>query len=273
MAALYRANPSDGVAWITGASTGIGRAVARDLASQGYTVAVTSRDEERLATLANDATGLPGRIIPFPCDVTDGAGMRKLVAAIEKEAGAIALAIFNAGIYHPTRGERLDALNIINTFDINLFGVIHGLAPVTDRMRLRGRGQVVLVGSASCYFGWPSAAAYGASKAALNNFAEALKHDFDKMNIRLQVINPGFIDTPLTARNHFAMPALMPVEHAAHRMVKALHSGGFETSFPWRFTWSMKLLAMLPFALRYRIIHHLTGWKKRPLAAPRKLRD
>jgi len=273
MAALYRANPSDGVAWITGASTGIGRALALELAAQGYTVAVTARDEERLATLAKESVRGPGRILPFACDVTDGPGMRRTVAAIEAEAGPIVLAVFNAGIYHPTRGERLEPLNVINTFDINLFGVIHGLAPVADRMRRHNRGQVVLVGSASCYFGWPSAAAYGASKAALNNLAEALKHDFDKMNIRLQVINPGFIDTPLTARNHFAMPALMPIDSATQCMMRAIRSGGFETSFPWRFTLSMKLLRMLPFSLRYRIIHRLTGWKHRPLAAPRKLRD
>lgn len=273
MEALYRADPRDGVAWITGASTGIGRSLARDLVQEGYTVAVTSRDEERLATLVTETGGMPGKVIPFPCDVTDEAGMRKAIAEIERKAGPIALAVFNAGTYFPTRGERLDALNFVNTFDINLFGVLYGLAPVVDRMRARGRGQVVLVGSASSFFGWPSAAAYGASKAALNNLAEALKHDFDKMNIRLQVINPGFVDTPLTGRNRFFMPALMPVERASQRMARAFRRGGFETSFPRRFTWPMKLLRMLPFGLRYWLVHKMTGWKGRPMAAARKPRD
>lgn len=273
MEALYRADPRDGVAWITGASTGIGRSLARDLVQEGYTVAVTSRDEERLATLVTETAGLPGKVMAFPCDVTDEAGMRKAISAIEREAGSIVLAVFNAGTYFPTRGERLDALNFVNTFDINLFGVLYGLAPVVDRMRGRGRGQVVLVGSASSFFGWPSAAAYGASKAALNNLAEALKHDFDKMNIRLQVINPGFVDTPLTGRNRFFMPALMPVERASQRMARAFRRGGFETTFPRRFTWPMKLLRMLPFGLRYRMVHKMTGWKSRPMAAARKPRD
>jgi NAD(P)-dependent dehydrogenase (short-subunit alcohol dehydrogenase family) len=273
MAALYRADPRDGVAWITGASTGIGRSLARDLVLEGYTVAVTSRDEERLATLVTETAGMPGKVMPFICDVTDDIGMRKTVAEIERQAGPIVLAVFNAGTYLPTRGERLDALNIISTFDINLFGVLHGLAPVTDRMRARGRGQVVLVGSASSFFGWPSAGAYGASKAALNNLAEALKHDFDKMNIRLQVINPGFIDTPLTGRYSFFKPALMPVDSASRRMAHAFRRGGFETSFPRRFTWPMKLLRMLPFGLRFWMIHKITGWKSRPMAAARKPRD
>ncbi len=272
MAALYRAAPRDGVAWITGASTGIGRSLALELVSEGYTVAATSRDEERLATLVQETAGMPGRVLSFPCDVTDDDAMVKTVAAIESEAGPVVLSVFNAGTYFPTRGERLDVLNITKTFEINLYGVMYGLVPVVERMRQRGRGHVVMVGSASCYFGWPSAGAYGASKAALNNLAEALKHDFDKMNIRLQVINPGFVDTPLTERNNFAMPALMPVNSASRRLAKAIRFGGFETSFPLRFTLVLKLLRILPFSLRYRFVHWATGWERRPLANGRKRR-
>lgn len=267
---LYRANPQDGVAWITGASTGIGRAVARDLCGEGYTVAVTARDEERLTTLVEETRGMKGRIVPFPCDVTDEPGMLKTVAAIEKEAGPIVLAIFNAGNYFPTRGDRLDTLNILKTFEINLFGVVFGLVPVADYMRERGKGQMLLVGSASSYFGWPSASAYGASKAALNNMAEGLKYDFDKMNIRIQVVNPGFVDTPLTEKNQFSMPALMPVDKAAKRVVQAIKTGGFESSFPWRFTWFLKALRALPQPVRFWIMNRLTGWKSRPLANGRK---
>ena len=103
--ALYRASPRDGVTWITGASTGIGRALALELARKGYTVAITARDEGELAAVADEARALPGRVVAFPCDVTDEAGMEGAVAAIEKEAGPIALAILNAGAYLPTRGE------------------------------------------------------------------------------------------------------------------------------------------------------------------------
>ena len=269
---LYRARPGDGVAWVTGASTGIGRALARDLARAGYTVAATARDEDRLETLVDESSGGPGRIIPFPCDVTEEAAMLRTVAAIERDAGPIMLAVFNAGTFFPTRGERFEASNIVKTFEINLFGVAYGMVPVLDHMRARRRGHIVLVGSASAYFGWPSAAAYSASKAALNSLAEGLKHDFDKLNIRIQVVNPGFVDTPLTRKNDFSMPALMQVDDAAKRMAEGIRKGGFEISFPRRLNWPLKLLRMLPFSLRYWTVHKLTKWDKRPLAPARKPR-
>ena len=269
---LYRANPEDGVAWITGASTGIGRSLALDLARQGYVVAATARDEERLATLILEAEPLRGRVLSFPCDVTEKGAMARTVAAVEAEAGPIVLAVFNAGSFFPTRGEKLDILNMLNTFELNLFGVIFGLVPAVERMRGRGRGQVVVVGSASAYFGWPSAGAYGGSKAALNNMAEALKHDFDRLNIRLQIINPGFVKTPLTARGKFSMPFLMPVERASARMAKAFQTGGFEINFPRRLTWPLKVVRMLPVPLRYWLVHKVTGWDKRPMALRKRPR-
>ncbi|MFU0506575.1 SDR family NAD(P)-dependent oxidoreductase [Pseudaminobacter sp. NGMCC 1.201702] len=272
MPELYRANPKDGVAWITGASTGIGRALALRLAAEGYTVAATARDAERLSSLSEEASIINRNIISFPCDVTDQEQMAKTVAEIERAAGKIVLAVFNAGCYFPTRGDRLDALNILNTFDINLFGTVYGLVPVVDFMRARGRGHIVFIGSASSYFGWPSAAAYSASKAALATMAEALKYDFDKMNIRLQVLNPGFIDTPLTEKYSFYMPGLMSVDDASARMARSLRTGGFESSFPRRFTLILKALNILPFSLRYRLVRKLTGWEMRPLAKARKPR-
>lgn len=270
---LYRANPGDGVVWITGASTGIGRAVALNLCRQGYTVAATARDVERLHSLEAETAELKGRSFAFACDVTDEKAMLATINDIEAKLGPVALAIFNAGNYFPTRGDRLDTLNIINTFEINLFGVVYGLVPTAARMRERGRGQIVIVGSASSYFGWPSASSYGASKAALNNMAEGLKYDFDKMNIRIQVVNPGFVDTPLTEKNAFKMPALMKVEDAAARLIQAIESGGFETSFPQRFTWFLKVLRLLPQAARFLVLNRLTGWKSRPLSAPKRLKS
>ena len=261
--ALYRAKPKDGVAWITGASTGIGRALALDLAREGYIVAVTARDEENLTALSMEAAGLAGRIVSFPCDVTDEAGMERTVAEIEEKAGPLVLAIFNAGNYFPTRPQRLEALNFSRTFEVNVMGVIYGLVPSLDRMRERKRGHVVIVGSVTSYFGWPATAAYGGSKAALFNLAEGLKYDFDKMNIRIQVMNPGFIDTPLTRKQGFAMPAMMPVDRASRRIAGALKSGGFETTFPRRFTWILKLLRILPQPLRFWFINRVTGWHKR----------
>ncbi|TKT76709.1 SDR family NAD(P)-dependent oxidoreductase [Aquamicrobium sp. LC103] len=260
---LYRADPKDGAAWITGASTGLGRQLALDLAREGYVVAATARDEDKLATLAAEASGLPGRIVPFICDVTAEEEMERTVAAIEGAIGPIALAVFNAGIYSATRGERLETYNFVSTFNVNFFGVINGLVPVADRMRDRGFGHVAIVASVTAYLGLPSAGAYGSSKAALNNMAQSLRYDFDKLNIRLQIVNPGFINTPLTANSKFPMPALMPVEKASRRLTQGLRSGGFEVAFPRRLTWATKALSLLPQSLTYHLIRKATGWDKR----------
>jgi NAD(P)-dependent dehydrogenase (short-subunit alcohol dehydrogenase family) len=260
--ALYRASAKDGVAWITGASTGIGRALALDLAREGYTVAATARDEDNLATLVDEAKDLPGRILSFTCDVSDEAAMAAVVESLERDTGPIVLSIFNAGNYFPTRAQRLDVLNFSRTFEVNLMGVIYGLVPSVEKMRERGRGHLVIVGSVTSYFGWPATAAYGASKAALHNLAEGLKYDLDKMNIRIQVMNPGFVDTPMTRKTGTRMPALISVEEASRQIVAGMKSGRFETTFPRRFTWFLKLLRILPQPLRFWFINRATGWDK-----------
>jgi NAD(P)-dependent dehydrogenase (short-subunit alcohol dehydrogenase family) len=270
--ALYRAGAADGVAWVTGASTGIGRHLALDLAKRGYTVAATARNEDRLAELAREAGAPSGRIIPFPCDVTDEAGMRRTVEAIEAEAGPIVLAVFNAGAYFPVRGDALHADNIASTYQLNMLGVVHGLVPAVERMDQRGRGHIAIVGSVAAYGGLPMAAAYGASKAALNHMAASLKFDFDKMNIRIQIINPGFVDTPLTKNGKFPMPALLHASEAAERIVRGLERGGFEVTFPRRFTWLVKLMNLLPYPAYFALVNRAMGWRKRPLIS-RKGKD
>lgn len=267
---LYRADPKDGVAWITGASTGIGRQVAIDLARKGYKVIATASHANKFEGIEDETKGLPGSVVPLVCDVTDEAAMDRMVSRIEREHGAIALAIFNAGVYFPTNGERLEVYNFTSTFDVNLRGVINGLVPVADRMRERGHGHIVVVGSVTSYMGLPSAAAYGASKAALNSIAQSLRYDFEHLNIRIQVVNPGFVATPLTDRNKFEMPAIMPVEKASQRMLKGFASGGFEITFPRRLSWPLKLVSMLPMNLGHRIIRRATGWDERRPAFRRK---
>lgn len=261
----YRADPVHGVAWLTGGSTGIGRAVAVQLASEGYTVAVTARPEESIESLIGETASMQGRVLSFPCDVTDEAGMAVVVASIERDVGPIVLAIFNAGRYLATAGENLNVDNFRQTYAVNVFGVINGMVPVVERMRYRSRGHIVLIGSVAAYFGWPTTAAYGATKAALNNMAEALKYDFDKMNIRIQVMNPGFVDTPLTAKNPLKMYALMTVDQASTRICRAIRTGGFEVAFPRRLAWGLKLLRVMPRGFTEFVIDAATLWKARPL--------
>jgi len=268
---LYRAKPRDGVAWITGASTGLGRQLAIDLARAGYVVAATARDEARLVSLVTEAAGGPGRIVPFLCDVANETAMERTLDAIEAELGPVALAILNAGVYHPTLGERLDAFNFTSTYAVNLLGVIFGLVPLSDRMRERGFGQIAIVGSVTSYFGLPAAGAYGSSKAALNSLAQSLRFDLGKLGIRLQMVNPGFIATPLTAKNKFPMPGLLQVEDASRRLIAGLERGGFEVTFPRRLVWPMKLIRMLPQGMRHALLMRVTGWNKRRFG--RKIAD
>ena len=263
---LYRAGPADGVAWITGASSGIGRELALNLARRGYTVAVTSRDKERLDELAGQASGLAGVILSYPGDVADEAAMAEIVDAIERDAGPLALAVFNAGVFYPTRVERMQTSNFVRTYEVNLLGVIYGLVPAVAKMRVRRRGQIAFIGSVTAFSGWPAAAAYGSSKSALNHLAESLKYDLDKLNIRIQVINPGFVETVLTEKISFRMPFLMPADRAVERLARALSHGGFETSFPRRLSVALRLLSILPQPLRFALVNRLTGWDRRPVA-------
>jgi NAD(P)-dependent dehydrogenase (short-subunit alcohol dehydrogenase family) len=263
--AIYRANPTHGAVWLTGGSTGIGRALALDLARDGYTVAVTTRKEDPIDATIEAAVGLAGKILPFYCDVTDEAGMARTAKAIEETAGPIVLAVFNAGVYRPVHAEALDLSAFRQSYDVNFFGVLHGLVPVVAAMQKRGRGHIVVMGSVSSYFGWPTTSAYGGTKAALNVLAEALRYDFAKMNIRIQIMNPGFIDTPMAAKSDFEMPGLMPVDKAAARILRAIRSGGFETTFPRRQTWGLKLLRLMPRAFVFKLVNEVTAWRARPL--------
>lgn len=268
--AIYRANPRDGVAWITGGATGIGRQLALELASEGWTVAVTSRPDDPIEPVIEAARGLPGKVLAFYCDVRDEAAMAATVEAVESAAGRIVLGVFNAGIYIPIYGEAMSVANFRQTYDVNVFGVLNGMVPLVARMREYSRGHIVLIGSVTAYFGWPTLAAYGATKAALNNMADALRYDFEKMNIRIQIINPGFVKTRLAAKNVHLMPFPISVKEAAVRTMRAIRSGGYETTFPRRLTWSVKFLRLWPHELRFSFMNYVARWRGYPLMPGRK---
>ena len=269
---LYRADPKDGAVWITGGSSGIGRELAKQLAASGYTVAVTARAGEDINALIAESDRLAGQILAYPCDVTDEAGLEATLATMEDDIGPVVLAIFNAGIYIPIAGENLSVRKFRRTFDINLQGVVNGLVPVARRMQERGFGQIVITGSVSSWFGWPTTAAYGASKAAINVMAQALKYDFDKINIRIQVANPGFVNTPLLQLQQTAsmVPTLMSPEDAARRIFRGIRHGGFEIAFPRRLVWLLKLARLLPQPARHWLVATLSGWRSRPLSFGRR---
>jgi NADP-dependent 3-hydroxy acid dehydrogenase YdfG len=258
----YRAVPADGCAWVTGASSGIGAAVALELVRRGFTVAASARRIEALEELALSAQGLPGRIIAHPVDVTDAQAMADVVRAIELAHGPIALAFLNAGVAPYTRAMGLDFAAFEQAFWVNVMGVVHGLGPLIETMRARGRGQIGVNASIAGYRGLPRAAAYGASKAAAIHLCEALRFDCEQIGITLQLINPGFIETPLTAKNDFPMPFLMSMDEAGRRICDGFACGGFEVIFPRRLAFILKLMRILPYRLYFPLVARATGWSR-----------
>lgn len=252
--------PEHGLFWITGASSGIGRAVALLAARQGWRVVATARRVEDLQALAAEA---PGQIIVAPADVTDGAALGETIARVEADHGPIARAFLNAGLYLPVRAEPFEAAKFERSFTVNLGGTVHALAAVLPRMLARGSGQVAINASVAGYSGLPTSAAYGATKAGLINLAESLKFDCDLKGVLIQVVNPGFVRTPATDTNPFPMPFLQEVDVAAERVLAGMAGDRFEIAFPRRFALILKLLRMLPYGLYFPLVARATGWKDR----------
>lgn len=260
----YVAAPSDGAAWITGASSGIGRELALDLARTGWQVAVTARSEEGLAALQSEASDFRGGIHVFAGDVTDSKQMAQHCADISASFGGLALLIANAGIYLPQDGLDGEIEAYRKTFDVNLMGTVNVVLPAIAVMGQAGQGQIALVSSVAGYRGLPTSAAYGASKAGLINMAESLKFDLDHAGIHIQVINPGFVDTPATKSNPFPMPYLMSPDDAVKAIRKGLQDpDAFEIAFPRPFVRQLKALKLLPYRLYFKLVRKSTGWDKK----------
>lgn len=238
------------IAWVTGAGKGIGYALALALADQGWRVAVSARTLSDLEKLV--AAGPVGAINAYPLDVCDAAATAVTIDRIKSDMGPIALSILNAGTHLPTPLDGFDTATLQRLVDVNLMGTAHGLVCLLKQAR-RG-DQIAVVASLAGYRGLPGAGAYGATKAALINLTEALKPEADAAEIKLRVINPGFVDTPLTEKNEFPMPFLIPVDVATKCIIEGLAGDQFEIAFPRRFSLIMKLLRMLP----DRIYFHLT---------------
>lgn len=234
-------------AWITGASTGIGRDIALQLAAAGVKVAASARSIEKLKDL-----GLG--ILPIPLDVTDSAACRDAVERIERELGPIDLAVFGAGTYSPVAIDDLDPQRFSHMMTTNYMGVVNCIAALAPRMMDRRAGHLSWIASVAGYVGLPKAAAYGPTKAALINLAESLYPEMKLKGVSVSVINPGFVETPLTAQNDFEMPFLMTSVDAARRTIDGLAAGRFEVAYPRRFVAILKSLRLLPYPLFFKLI-------------------
>lgn len=235
------------IVWITGASTGIGAATAQRMARDGWIIVASARSADRLQALAAKAPA--GQIIPMPCDVTDKAAIQKTVADIYSTLGPIDCVLLNAGTYIADPVEKFSSDNFNTQVALNLSGTAMCLEAILPDMLARKRGQIAVVGSVAGYRGLPKSLSYGPTKAALINMVEALAIETKGKGIKVQLVSPGFIKTPLTDANTFPMPFLMDVDVAADRLVKGLASDAFEIIFPRRFAYLLKILQLLPHRL------------------------
>lgn len=238
------------VVWITGASTGIGAEIARQLAAQGITVAISARSADKLSAMA----AADSRLKTYPLDVTDADAVAATFAAIGRDLGPIDLVLAAAGTYAPLTLDAFSPGPFRSMYETNYLGVVNVLSAVLPGLRARRGGHIAWIASVAGYRGLPKAAAYGPTKAALINLAESLKPELEADGVQVSVINPGFVRTPLTAQNDFPMPFLMDVEEAARRSIAGLAAGRFEVAYPTRFVALLKFARLLPYRLYFALI-------------------
>ncbi|WP_372833935.1 SDR family NAD(P)-dependent oxidoreductase [Puniceibacterium confluentis] len=232
--------------WLVGASEGLGAALAQHLSRMGVSLILSARDEDRLNELGR---ALPGRAEVVPLDVTDA----DAVATAAERIGDIDGIVYLAGVYWPFGAKDWSVEKAIATADVNFTGAMRLVGAVMPGMVRRNRGHIVLTGSLSGYRGMPESAAYSASKAGVMALAESLYSDLRKTGVQVQLLNPGFIRTRLTARNDFRMPFLMEPEEAARICVEHMSGHAFKRSFPTLFSWVFRGSVALPDGIYYRL--------------------
>jgi NAD(P)-dependent dehydrogenase (short-subunit alcohol dehydrogenase family) len=237
--------------WLVGASSGIGAALARALATCGARLALSGRRPEALQGL-----GIVDALL-LPCDVLDAAALAAARARLVAAWGGVDLVVYLAGDYEPMGADGFDAAHAERIVAVNFNGALRLAGAVLGDMQ--PGGGIAFVASVAGYRGLPKALAYGPGKAALIHFAECLHLDLAPRGIGVWLINPGFVATRLTAKNDFAMPALLAPEQAAEAIVDGFRSGAFEIHFPKRFTCVLKLLSKLPYGLYFPLIRRITG--------------
>lgn len=240
--------------WLIGASSGIGRSTAELLHRKGARVIVSARSVPALDALALQCPGLQ----VLALDATDESAV-KAAAAQLLAAGPLDLVMYCAGTYAAVRAQDMQTADIAHHMQVNYMGAIYVIAATLPAMLAAGHGHISLVSSVAGYRGLPKSLAYGPTKAALINLAETLYIDLHDAGIGVSVVNPGFVQTPLTAQNTFHMPALISPEQAAIDIVANWERGRFEIHFPKRFTRVMKLLSMLPYGLYFKATRRFTG--------------
>ena len=229
--------------WITGASSGIGKALAIRFSTEGWHVAASARRENLLQDLNNNNSNIHS----FPLDVKDESRAKKVFQNIIEKFKTIDIAVYCTGIHDPEAEKKLSSEKIREIMETNFFGTVNCIMAVNEHFKERKSGHISIVSSVASYRGLPAASGYCASKAALTSLAESLYFNFKRYGVRVSVVNPGFIKTPMTDKNKFPMPMIKSAEYAAEKMFIGLtKKNAFEIHFPIAFTMIMKLLRIMP---------------------------
>jgi short-subunit dehydrogenase len=245
--------------WITGASSGIGRALAIKFASEGWQIAISARRKELLDELSKTNPNISS----FPLDVTNRSSCDQIFKNILEKYLNIDLCIFSTGTYDPKTEKEINLDKIENVMKVNFFGTLNCIKAVETHLKNKKKGHIAIMSSVAGYRGLPNSSGYGPSKAALINLAESLYFDFKRHKVRVSLISPGFIKTPLTDKNEFKMPFLKSPEFAANKIYNGLiKSKSFEITFPKELTIIMKLFKILPNKIYLYLIRKLTKIQK-----------
>jgi short-subunit dehydrogenase len=231
--------------WITGASSGIGKALAEKFAEEGWKVAASARRKEILDKMSEHEN-----IFSYPLDVTNQDQIKKSFEKIVEDFNELDLCVFSSGTYDPKLEQEINVVQNKFVMETNFFGVLYCIKTVESYFKNKKNGHISIVSSIAAYRGLPNSSGYGPSKAALTNLTESLYFDFKKYNVRVSLVSPGFIKTPLTDKNEFSMPFIKSPEFAAEKMFNGLtKSKAFEIHFPKALTVLLKIFRVLPYKI------------------------
>lgn len=236
--------------WIIGASTGIGRELALQMAPLCNAVYASARSADKLEALV----GAHANIIAKPLDVSDVEKVRAVASQIETDETPCDLVVVCSGVWEQTKIPEFDPQVFAKTMNVNYLGAVNIISAVAPGMSANRKGHIAIVASVAGYRGLPNAAAYAPTKAALINLAECIKPQLGKMGVRVSIVNPGFVETRLTAVNEFPMPFIQSAQEAAEKIINGLESKRYEIAFPWQLVGILKFLRILPNRLFFWLI-------------------
>jgi len=246
--------------WITGGSTGIGKALAIKFANRGWNVAISARRENLLKEISETYENIHS----FPLDVTDKNKCNEVFNDIKKKFNEVNICFFSTGTWNPKKEKDIDVEQIEDVFKVNFFGTVNSIKAVEKYFKDKKSGIITIVSSIAGYRGLPNSTGYGPSKSALNNLTESLYFDFKRFGVRVCLVSPGFIKTPMTDKNDFKMPFLKTTEYAAEKIYDGLiKKNVFEIHFPKSLTLILKILSLLPNRIYFSLIGKMTKYQKK----------